>query len=525
MFTKKNSKKKLLIVTFISTLIFYLLAHSYRFFNPMFSGDSLLMIHQNDSAWQIALGRFVQPFLVLLRGGIVSPFLISALSILWVALSVYFLADFLEINQMISIIFIAAVMVCNNALLATNATFLHSMDFYTLSLFLSVLGAWLLKRGNLLYTILGSLSFCVSMGIYQAYICVAIGLVMIHFLFQMMNRPTFKDTCKNLLKYLSSFVAAAGIYYLVWKLFQKIFNIWTADSYNGLSSVGDYSDTSLWSIIGSTYEKVVNYFIHPETFTTMPFRGESLSIFWVYLLRFCNIATVLILFFALIRINFKVKTNLWHKIAQLFILAVFPLGINFVCILSKGMVHTLMIYAFCLVYVLAIKAAENALPDSLEHWVSVKPTKIHKSYIPWIAVLAFVLIVSWSNIVYSNQVYLKKDLQNEAIHSLMTRIVYEIESMEEYEAGVTPVAISGTFEKTPALSDMGAFKDILPYGMGNTSLTYMGTDYAYLNHILNVNMNLTRISNEHEIVKEMPSYPAEGSVAYVDGILVVKVSD
>lgn len=519
MFQKINSKKKLLLVTTIFTLIFYVLAHGYRFFNPIYSGDSLLMIHQNDSAWQIALGRFVQPFLVFLRGGIVSPFLISVLSVFWVSLSAYFLVDFLEIKKLISIIFVIAVMTCNTTLLATNATFLHSMDFYTFALFLSVVGVWLLKQEKCFFTVLGILSLCISMGIYQAYICVAIGLVMLHFLFKMWECPTLKATCISLLKYILSFAAAAIIYYAVWKLFQKVFDIWTANSYNGLSSIGDYSGTSFGSVIATTYEKVINYFIHPETFTTIPFRGVSLSIFWVYIIRFCNGAVVLLLIFTFLKKNLKSKTALWHRIAQIFILLVFPLGINFVCIISKGMVHTLMIYAFCLVYVLAIKAAESCIPDAAE------ALTIRRSSIPWIAVLASILIVSWSNIVYSNQVYLKKDLQNEAIHSLMTRIVYEIESADGYVAGITPVAISGTFEKTPVLSHTDAFKDILPYGMGNTSLTYQGTDYAYLTHILNVNMNLTRISDENETVRQMPLYPTEGSVAYVDGILVVKISD
>lgn len=187
--------------------------------------------------------------------------------------------------------------------------------------------------------------------------------------------------------------------------------------------------------------------------------------------------------------------------------------------MSKGMVHTLMIYAFCLVYVLAVKAAESCIPDFPE----VQAAK--KTGILWMIVLASVLTISWSNIVYANQVYLKKDLQAKATESLLTRIVYEIESTDGYIAGVTPVAFYGNFENSPSLADMESFKDILPYGMGKTSLTYTGTDYAFLTHILNVNMNLTRIGDGNEIVRQMPNYPAEGSVAFVDGILVVKISD
>lgn len=516
MLIKIDSKKNLLITSAISTLIFYLMAHGYRLCNPMFSGDSLLMVHQTDSAWQIALGRFIQPILVLLRGGIVSPFLISVISILFLSLSAFFLADFLEIDNTISLILITALMTCNTTLLAANSTFIAYSDFFTQALFFAVLGAWLMKKEKLVPLALGALSLSISLGIYQAYVCVAIGLVMIHFLLKMTTLPTFKDTAKSLLKYLSAFAASAVLYYGVWKLFQKIFDIWTANSYNGLASVGDYSDTSFFSVIATTYQQVFQYFFQPETFTTMPFHGISLSIFWVYLLRLCNIGIVLFLLVSLIKKGRESKLQLWHILAQIVILLLLPLGMNFVSVISKGMVHTLMIYAFGLVYILAIKLATFSGENI---------TTFTKKQIPWAVTAILVITICWSNIVYSNQVYLKKDLQNESIHSLMTRIVYEIESMDGYEAGVTPVAISGTFENTPALGEMTAFQDILPYGMGNTPLTYIGTDYAYLTHILNVNMNLTRISNEHKTVCEMPVYPAEGSVAYVDGVLVVKVSE
>ena len=42
---------------------------------------------------------------------------------------------------------------------------------------------------------------------------------------------------------------------------------------------------------------------------------------------------------------------------------------------------------------------------------------------------------------------------------------------------------------------------------------------------MNVKMNLVREYGDIETVKNMPSYPNKGSVAYVDGILVVKISE
>lgn len=514
-----ESKKKLFTTSVLLTLIFYTLANGYRSFHTLYAGDSLYMVYQNDAGWEISLGRFVQPFLVLLRGAITVPFLISVLTILWVSLSVFFVTDFLEIKKTISIALIAAAMSCNVTISSLNATFISYMDFYVLALFLSVFGVWLMKKEKLIYLIAGSLSLSISLGIYQSYICVSIALVMIHFLYKMPDFPSFKNLFAKAVKYLLSFMAAAIVYFVVWKIFQKIFDIWTADSYNGMASIGDYSQTGLGSIIVMTYQNVLNHFIYPETFITNAFRSISMSLFWTYLIRLCNIAVVLMILFSLIKVNIKAKTNLWQKMIQLLIIVLFPLGINIVCVISKGMEHSLMIYAFYFVYILAIKLTENLF----SHSRNVQQTKNIR--VPWMIALSAVMIVSWSNIVYSNQAYLRGNLQENAAQSIMTRIVYRIESREDYIPGVTPVAFAGTFENSPCISDAEPFNTLYLYGMGRTTMTYPGTDHAFLSYILNVNMNLTQVNSQDEAILRMPVYPAEGSIAYIDGILVVKISE
>lgn len=514
MLKKIQSKKELWSISAVATAVLYMIGHGYRFFNSGFSGDSLLMLYQNDSAWQISIGRVFQPFLIMFRGGIVSPFLISVLSILWLTLAVYFLVDYLEIKNKLSVFLVVAVMTCNAPFMVANSTFLPFMDFYALALLAAVLGVWLLKKKNWICTIFGAGLLCISLGIYQAYVCVAIAMVMIHFLLKMLEPASFMKEFKSLLIHLAAFIVAAIVYYAIWKVFQGVFGIWTANTYNGLSAMGDYTDSSIVSILGLTYRNVFEYFANPDVFITMPFHGQSLSIVWVYVLRFCNVAVVLLILASLVFINVKNKTAWWQRVIQVLILVVFPLGINFVCVISKGMEHTLMMYAFGLVYILGIKTTECGFG-----------VKMDKRCIPYVAALMMVLIVSWSNIVYSNQIYLKKDLQDKATHSMMTRIVYEIESTEGYVSGETPVAFCGSFENTDYVPNMEAFKDIVPYGTGKSALTYVGTDYAYLTYILNTNMNLTRIESENQTVKQMPCYPAEGSVAFVDGVLVVKISD
>lgn len=513
-----NSKKQLLCSSVLFTVLFYLFANGQRFFSMSYSGDALLMIYQNDSAWQIALGRFMQPFLIMFRGGIVSPVLICTLSLGWLSLAVYFLADYLELKRYWTILLAASVLACNITIVVANSAFLPYADFYSLALLCAVFGVWLIKKDKWWLIIFGTLFLSVSMGIYQSYICVAIALIMIEFIFKLLQKSDFKSMAKSVAKYCSALIVGAIVYFIVWKIFQKIFGIWTANTYNGLADMGDFSQDSFFGVIGKTYANVFQYFANPETFITMPFQGMSLSIVWEYLLRFCNLAVVLLLLAGLILANIKHRTNWWQRLTQGLLLLLFPLGINFVCVMSKGMEHTLMVYAFGLVYVLGIKVVDFLMGET-EKGIAWK-----KSFLPGLLMMMVIMLVSWSNIVYSNQVYLKKDLQEKATHSMMTRIVYEIESLEGYEAGITPVAFLGSFEASDYVPNLEPFHELTPYGMGKSMITYTGTEYAYLTYMLNTNMNLTRVSNEAPEIQAMPVYPAKGSVEMIDGVVVVKIS-
>jgi hypothetical protein len=243
----------------------------------------------------------------------------------------------------------------------------------------------------------------------------------------------------------------------------------------------------------------------------MVFHEKSMSVVWLYLLRVANIFIVAKLLLNILVGTFKPEIKRSKIILQICILILFPLGMNFVCIMSKGMEHTLMIYAFVFMYIFAVSVSEVAFAAK-------------GKLIPKIGLIICILCVVWSNVVYANQTYLKKDLQEKAITSLMTRIVSDIEDIDGYEAGVTPVAFYGSFEASDYVQELYGFEDVLPYGMGKSTLTYIGTEQALLKYILNVPMNVVSLSDEDADITKMPTYPTNGSIGYVGDVIVVKIS-
>lgn len=541
-----NINRYVLKWSILSVVVFSLIAHGYRFSNNMYSHDSLLMIYQNDFAWQIALGRFIQPILIFFRGSLCNPWLISACAIFWTILSVYYIAYLLKIDQLIGIILTSGVFVCNTTVMVANASYLPWVDFYALACFLSIFGVWCCRKGIQVFNqthkltgkmffwyLLGVLSFACSMGIYQSYICVAIGLVILDLLENLLEQPKFNEVLKKTISYLLCLGVSAVVYYLTWKWIQKIFHIWTANSYNGLASVGDYSDTSIITITMSTYKQVFDFLWYPETYKSLIYRNYSISYIWQWILRLANLFIVGFIMVRVFMTNQRKKIAIWNRVLQIILLVIFPFGINFVSFISKGMEHTLMIFAFSLIYILALlyysnifdanSAKDNQFMKEKEREVSISGiTKCVVFVIPF-----FILI--WNNVVYANQVYLKKELQAEATESLMTRVVSDIEDMEAYIPGQTSVAFYGNFQTSEYVKDITDFEDIVPYGMGKSSVTYIGADYSLLRYVLNVNMNLTRVdTTDDTVMKEieaMPCYPEQGSICYIDDTLVVKIAE
>ena len=501
----------------------YIFTNGYRFFQTSFSGDSLLMVYQNDAAWQIALGRFLQPFLILIRGSVAAPFLISVLALLWLMGSIFLVTDLLNIKSKAALLMTGAVMASAPAFICANASYLPWVDLYCFSLFLSVLGTWLFCKKKYVCTLLGALAIAASVGIYQSYVCVALGLLMLRFILDTLSGVKLKERFISCLKWLSGFAVAAVLYLACWKILQHARNIWTSNTYNGLANMGDFSELSLFKVISITYGNVLESIIHPLTYTTISFSGRNLSEYIGIVLAVLGVVGAVLALTLLVFENIKRKTGVWDMVLQAVLLILYPFGINFVCFLSRGMEHPLMAYALVMIPVLEILCADLAVSDKD---TGTKPAGLFR--IQKICSVVIIICISlnvWSLCVYGNQTSLKIRLQEKSADSVMTRILSRIESTEGYVPGITPVAFSGNFESNPYLTELTDLTGIDIYGVRKTGLSYPGTDYAYLRYFEQMNLELTRIPDSDERLKNKPCYPEQGSLFFVDDILVVKISD
>lgn len=511
-----RSRQKELLWAAASVCVCYFLAHGYHLFQNMYSGDSLVLVYQNDYAFEIGLGRCFNPLWVFFRGSLLTPWLISALAMVWLTLGVFLTADYLALKSRPAVFFAAAALTMNVVLTCLNTAFIPWVDLYTLALFLNIFGVWLMNKKKPAFFALGAVCIAVALGTYQAYITVAVTLVMIRLLLELSDNRLMKEMIKTLLLHAAGVLLGGGIYFVIWKSMQAVLHIGTTEGYNGLAGLTDFSGVSLPAILGVTYGNVFDFFWNPPAFVSLYFRGRSLSFLWVYLFRGVNIAAAAAVVLLLIWRNRENQTKLPHKILQVFLMLLFPAGMNSVCLLSKGMEHTLMEYSFVFWYLLVIKL----FADFFRTQNSEKRLRVLRAA----AVSGFCLIC-WINTVFSNQVYLKMKLEEDATLSLFTRIVNDLENFEGYIPGETQVAFAGTFLTSDYIKEPEGFADLSLYMLAKTPLVYPDSEITALKYYLNSNMLLTKVSSAGEEVKNMPVYPQEGSIAYVGDVLVVKLSE
>jgi len=508
----KNQKKFVLIFGIVG--FFWIFAHGYRFMNNLHTSDSLVSVFQDDILWQRSLGRFMQTFTFISRGTIAAPWLIMIISILFFSGAIYLMDKMLNIKSIAALAVMIGILVCNVTWTTAVACYLPWVDIYSVALFLATLGCWFCKKDKVVGYLLGSICFILSLGFYQAYIDVAFALI---FITSIIELTELKDDLRNfifrLIKQLGCLGISGVLYYVLFLMICKIHHVELAISYNSISNINDFSKYSLPSLFINAYAEVFRNLWNPGKFVSTILADRYVSDMWIIVLRICLVANVLIIVGGLVYINIKMKTKWGARILQILGVVTLPLVLNFVYIMSKGMEYELMIFSFFFIFVLEILVLEK-----MTQFVNKKKLLLFIGILPVVAYI-------WSNIVYSNQVYFKIDMEDRAALSQITRLVDDIEKTEGYIESYTPVVFVGNIEH--ASSSVIYLKDLTVHGNLETPFSFgQRSISAYICYYLARPMNIPNTWDvDQEIEEQLEVYPKEGSIKIIDDVLYVKLSD
>ena len=196
-----------------------------------------------------------------------------------------------------------------------------------------------------------------------------------------------------------------------------------------------------------------------------------------------------------------------------------PFGADFIYLLSKGMVHDLMIYAFFFCAVLPISLADRLQPLA---------GKAIRLTVPLAA--CCLSLVYFSDAIFANQFILRRDLSYNATLSTVTRMLERAVQVEGYQPGVTPVAFAGVMSDSHLYMERPGFEAINDFDFYVYSITYEQTYPWFFHMILG---DPIRMADEAERmalaysdeVLSMPVFPAEGSLKMVGKTLVIRIGE
>ena len=503
---------KLLLLCFAGVFGFGLAAHAYGFLHAGFSHDMLnaLVADHLETYWKMQLGR---PGIVLyrriVRGVIAAPWQLGLLSLLWLSLGCFLTAKLFRVKSSVFPVLLAGILTVNITTVAMTATYLYEMDADLFAVLLGACAVFLWDRYGWPGVLLGALLTACCMGTYQSMVSVPVTLVMLLSIAALLRGETFGEVFRKGLRALLMLGCGALLYWLGVRLMCSIKGINLAmDNYN---SVGQEASASLLGRIGRVYQTWAWAFWNPTHAHIEP------------LVQVLNCLLAAFGLWGLISWLVKGKPGGKEKLLLCLLLLLLPVGMNTAQLSFSGDVHDLMKFSFWLFEVLCLLPA-FLLPQE-------KPSGVVRGLG---AVLVLVLLCA--NIQTANIVYTKKYLEQEAAQSLMTRVLMRLEEREDYVPGETPLIFAGVSdqlrEKIPgfeAYYDITGCETASPIVKSTASYNY-NIYAAYFRYLLNnpavmADWELWNRMQEDPRVTELPTYPADGCMQLVDGVMVVRMGE
>lgn len=509
----KKEQKELLIRVFVSTLLFGLAAHAYSYFNLMYSHDSLLVYQWNDAGEMIGVGRFLVPVYMKLRGSFYPPFLVGLLSLLFLAGASYLMLRLLDIRGKLLTILLPGVLATSTTLTLINATYSKDADTYMLSLLLSTAAVYLTARYRWGFPA-GVLLLTMSLALYQAFLQAAVFLAMMMVVKVILEGAQVKEILLTGIKLVAMLLLGLVLYYVALRVVLQVTGHGLTESYNGLTHLGEFGGLGeLLSLLKDTWTFPFTSFHTPEVIRS----------WWIGRLN----DLVLLLIVALLGIlAWSRKIRGWALALLAAVVLLMPFGMNVVYFISLGVTHSLMMFPLYLIYFFAAMLAELLLRDMAPDGKLRTLICAGAGY-----VLPLLLcILMFNNVVFSNQAYLKKDLDYQTTLFTMTRLVDRVEQLEGYVPGQTPVVMVGTLAGNGISASRPGLRELPGLGLWHRySVTYPTTYWWYFEEILAYPINLVSVGDsevwsQREEVKAMPVFPAVGSCQMIDGTVVVKLS-
>ena len=496
---EKIKANKLWQYTFFTAILLGLCTHLPIMLSDIPNHDGLASIYFDQN--MVVSGRWFLSVACGFSSYYALPWLIGLLSLLFLAVTAVLLTEVLEIKKISGGVIVGGLLVTFPVLTSTFA-YVFTMDGYMMAVLLSVLAVYLVKKGKWGF-LWGGIALAFSMGIYQAYLPIAILLCVYKVCLILLEDNGKKEKVKSILSYLYMGGVGVILYYIVMKLMLLIQGK-EIGSYQGGNEGAGFSVGTIIELYKDFLEFVIT--------------GKVLAN------NLFSIVAVIVLFglfaVAFFQVCFRKKLykSLWFYLIMVALCVIIPVATNIILVvLPEVSYHTLMRYQYVVFLMVMVAFVQKHL-------------EIRKEISGVILCIAAMVLI-FNYVVTDNIAYSNLEKKYEKTYAYCLRLADRMEQTEGYYQGI-PVAMIGVVsdEEYPLTDVTGDVTGKL-LGITGDMLLYTGENYkAFFANYLGISMNLVPIEDMNEIYNskeywEMDSFPAENSMKVVDGILYIKTEN
>ncbi len=504
---KRSFMERRYLWTFASAMFFGVIANIGMFTNKFsFHDDMGALFHVGATVksgrWLLELlGQWSEDiwgvFSLPVCGGLLSLLLLAASSVI--------IVDVLEIYSLGNCVLMGGLLVTFPAVFSVFA-YMFTAPYYFLAFFMTVMGSYLIIRFRWGGYILGIILIGSAMGIYQAYLPVAVMILLCASIIKTLseeNNPAMEF--RRGVRYIMALLFSIILYLAVTRMVCAYTGIQLTD-YQGISSIYILDIYSIAKRIGEAY------LAWARRLTSLA--GVSCSPFAITLYRLFTAALIVIG----IRSGWIVwKRNKYSGLLMWFMFVMIPLAANSVYLMGALYVEPRMLYCTAIALLLMLSIGEKQLGAS----------KLYHSFCRY--GIAAVMVGFISVYLYcSNFEYFRCEFLQMQTKTYFTTLETRISSLEGYREDM-PVVFIGARGISGQLMDNSFYNKkygVSPYIQTLNGMTNSNTWKAYMNIYCGY---IPRTSDSEAYktlpeIQDMPVYPANGSIRIVDQVVIVKLS-
>ena len=435
------------------------------------------------------------------------PLLNGLLFLLLIALSAGLLVSVFRIRNRASAALMGVLFAVFPSAFST-LVFRYTAAYYGFAILLSVAAVWLFQNYSW-GVLLSALCIAGSLGIYQAYVPITIGMFVLMLLQESLSGDAdFRKLLRRSLSCCGVLLLGLLLYYGLLKLTLGLYGTQLSD-YQGVSSMGKLS---LSSVPGLIYEALYSVCMLP----IKDYCGLSA-------MKLIKAAYLLLGLFSGALLVFLLITRARKPLVVLFSLllcAVFPVAVNFVVVMCPdSWIYTLMVYSFVLIsYVPLILLNQLSEDDKKRLWLGI----VKKGIAVTLSVLSLCYAYQ-TNVNYTALYYANRQVEN------------------YFSSIVTQVRMADGFTPDMEWAFIGDIEDPLLGCYWEHEMTYGGVEftrwlvnrYSWWDWIHNYYGYAIPTASDEKIsvlaqsdaVRSMPCWPADGSIQVVGDTVVIKCQE